>query len=143
MSTRSRSTFRSSAAGKIKTYEDYRKLFEQETSIDAVVIGTPDHWHAPICKAAMAAGKHVYCEKPLAHTVVEARELREVSRQSEVVTQTGNQGSASANLRRSMELIRAGLSGEIRQVHVWHPTHGWASGIDRPAGSDPLPPGLN
>ena len=60
-----------------------------------------------------------------------------------MVTQTGNQGSASANLRRSMELIDAGLFGDVRQIHIWHPTHGWASGIDRPAGSDAIPKGMN
>ena len=61
-------------------YRDYRVLFEKEKSLDAVVIATPDHWHAPICRAAMQAGKHVYCEKPLTHTIAEARELREMSR---------------------------------------------------------------
>ena len=126
-----------------KPYEDYRNLLEKEKSLDAVVIATPDHWHAPICKAAMAAGKHVYCEKPLTHTIKEARELRDLSKASKVVTQTGNQGSASANLRRSMELIEAGVFGPIREIHVWHPKHNWPSGGVRPAGSDPVPEGLN
>lgn len=128
---------------KAKVYGDYRKLFEAEKSIDAVVIATPDHWHAAICKAAMAAGKHVYCEKPLTHTIAEARELRELARASEVVTQTGNQGSASPNLRRSMELIAAGVFGPIREVHVWHPAHGWPSGEARPAGEDQTPAGMD
>ena len=83
---------------KPKAYTDYRELLEKEKTLDAVVIATPDHWHAPICKAAMAAGKHVYCEKPLTHTVAEARELQELCKKSKVVTQTGNQGSASAYL---------------------------------------------
>ena len=117
---------------KAKEYRDYRELLEKEKSIDAVVIATPDHWHAAICKAAMQAGKHVYCEKPLTHTIGEARELREMCKASKVVTQTGNQGSASANLRRSMELIAANVFGPIREVHVWHPPHGWPSGVDRP-----------
>lgn len=131
------------AGGKISSYGDYRRLLAEEKSIDAVVIATPDHWHAPICRAAMAAGKHVYCEKPLTHTVAEARELRELTKKSKVVTQTGNQGSASPNLRRSMELIAADLFGNIRQIHVWHPAHGWPSGIDRPAGSDDVPEGMD
>ncbi len=88
---------------KAAVYADYRELLEKEKSIDAVVIATPDHWHAPICRAVMQAGKHVYCEKPLTQTIAEARQLRELARASKVITQTGNQGSASSNLRRSME----------------------------------------
>lgn len=120
-------------------YRDYRVLLEKERSLDAVVIATPDHWHAPICRAVMQAGKHVYCEKPLTHTIAEARELREMARGSKVITQTGNQGSASPNLRRSMELISAGFFGAITDIHVWHPTHSWPSGEERPADSDPIP----
>ena len=131
------------AASKATAYEDYRVLLEKETGLDAVVIATPDHWHAPICRAAMKAGKHVYCEKPLTHTIAEARELRELSKASKVITQTGNQGSASANLRRSMELIAAGFFGAISEVHVWHPAHSWPSGVARPVGSDPVPAGFN
>lgn len=130
-------------AGEVKAYTDYRQLLEKEKSLDAVVIATPDHWHAPICTAAMRADRHVYCEKPLTHTIAEARALRELSRQSNVVTQTGNQGSASSNLRRSIELIQSGLLGQISNVHVWHPAHGWPNGVPRPAGSDAVPKGLN
>jgi predicted dehydrogenase len=130
--------------GEVKSYADYRKLIDKEKSLDAVVIATPDHWHAPICKRALEAGIHVYCEKPLTHTVSEARMLRELSRKSKVVTQMGNQGSASDNLRRSIELIRAGLFGEISEVHAWYPTHHrWPSGVKRPEGKDPIPAGLN
>ncbi len=128
---------------KSAAYEDYRVLFEKEKSLDAVVIATPDHWHAPICRAAMQAGKHVYCEKPLTHTIAEARQLREMSKSAKVITQTGNQGSASDNLRRSMELIAAGFFGVITEIHVWHPQHSWPSGVDRPEGSDAIPSGLN
>ena len=63
-----------------KAYEDYRQLLDNAASFDAVLVGTPDHWHAPLCKAFMKAGKHVYCEKPLTHSVAEARELRELAR---------------------------------------------------------------
>ena len=69
--------------------------------------------------------------------------LRELARQSKVVTQTGNQGSASSNLRRSIELIQSGLFGKISAVHVWHPAHGWPNGVPRPAGADAVPKGLN
>ena len=130
-------------AARAAVYADYRVLLEKEKSLDAVVIATPDHWHAPICRAAMQAGRHVYCEKPLTHTIAEARQLRELTKASKVVTQMGNQGSASANLRRSMELIAAGFFGAITEVHAWHPPHGWPSGVDRPADSDPIPAGLN
>lgn len=128
---------------KANVYKDYRKLLETEKSLDAVIIATPDHWHATICTAAIRAGKHVYCEKPLTHTHVEARALRELSRRSRVVTQTGNQGSASGNMRRCIELIEAGLFGQIHEIHVWHPKHGWPSGVARPDGEDPIPEGLD
>jgi predicted dehydrogenase len=128
---------------KAAAYGDYRVLLEKEKSIDAVVIATPDHWHAPICRAVMQAGRHVYCEKPLTHTIGEARQLRELAKASNVITQTGNQGSASSPLRRSMELIAAGLFGPITEIHVWHPDHSWPSGVARPDGSDTVPPGLD
>ena len=131
------------ALAKSKVYKDYRELLEREKSVDAVVIATPDHWHAAISKAAIQAGKHVYCEKPLTHTVAEARQIAAVARQSKVVTQTGNQGSGSSNFRRSMELIQAGVLGSVRAVHIWHPPHGWPNGIDRPAGADPIPDGFD
>ena len=102
-----------------KAYEDYRKLLENAASFDAVLIATPDHWHAPLCKAFMKIGKHVYCEKPLTHSVAEARELRELARGSKVVTQMGNQGSASASLRRCTEIIKAGALGQIREIYQW------------------------
>ena len=124
-----------------KAYEDYRRLLDNAASFDAVLVGTPDHWHAPLCKAFMKAGKHVYCEKPLTHSVAEARELRELSRTCNVVTQMGNQGSASASLRRCTEIIRAGALGQIREVYQW------GIGVNANEGSaqgdDPVPPGFN
>ncbi len=131
------------ALPRAKVYKDYRKLLEKESSLDAVIIATPDHWHATICTAAIRAGKHVYCEKPLTHTVTEARHLRQLSRGSKVITQTGNQGSASSRMRRCIELIEAGTFGQIRDIHIWHPTHGWPSGIDNPGDSDPIPAGFD
>lgn len=131
------------AVAAVKEYADYRTLIEKERSLDAVVIATPDHWHAPICSAAIRAGLHVFCEKPLTHTVAEARALRQLCRKSKGVTQTGNQGSASPNLRRSIELIQAGFFGQISNVHVWHPAHGWPNGVSRPDGEDPKPQGMN
>lgn len=126
-----------------RAYEDYRVLFEKEQSLDAVVIATPDHWHLPVCKAAFAAGKHIYCEKPLTHSVAEARALREITRKSKVITQTGNQGSASANLRRSIELIQAGLLGQVTDIHIWHTAHAWPGDTPNVDQADPIPKELN
>ncbi len=131
------------AVAKAKAYQDYRELLEREKTVDAVVIATPDHWHAAISVAAIQAGKHVYCEKPLTHTVAEARQLAAVARQSKVVTQTGNQGSGSANFRRSIELIQAGVLGAVREAHIWHPPHGWPCGMDTPDEADPIPAGFD
>ena len=131
------------ALAKATVYKDYRELLAREKSVDAVLIATPDHWHAIICKAVMQAGKHVYCEKPLTHTVGEARELAKIARKTKVATQTGNQGSGSSNFRRSIELIQAGLLGSVADIHIWHPPHGWPSGVDRPDGADPVPAGFD
>ena len=124
-----------------KAYEDYRKLLDDSASFDAVLIATPDHWHAPLCKAFMKAGKHVYCEKPLTHSVAEARELRELARASKVVTQLGNQGSASASLRRCVEIIRAGALGQIHEIHHWG--IGVRANEGNAPGEDPIPAGFN
>ncbi len=124
------------------TYSDYRKLLEDK-SIDAVLIATPDHWHATLCKAFMKAGKHVYCEKPLTHSVAEARELRNLAAASKVVTQMGNQGSASQSLRRCVELIKAGVLGQIHDVHVWLDAGGFPHSTNRPAGEDKSPDNFN
>jgi len=131
------------AFAKAELYTDYRKLLESVKSLDALVVATPDHWHAKICTAGLQAGKHIFCEKPLTHTVAEARALSALAKASKVVTQTGNQGSASTNFRRSIELIRAGVPGQIKEMHIWHPAHGWPSGMDRPAGADNIPAGLD
>jgi len=124
-----------------KRYEDYRQLLDNASSFDAVLVGTPDHWHAPLCKAFMKAGKHVYCEKPLTHSVAEARELRELSRTANVVTQMGNQGSASESLRRCTEVIQAGALGQIREIYQWG--IGVTANEGSEEGEDPIPEGFN
>jgi predicted dehydrogenase len=128
--------------GAPRLYDDYRTLLRESKDIDAVVIATPDHWHAPLCRAALRAGKHVYCEKPLTRTIAEARELQALARRSPVVTQLGNQGSAFATLRRSIELVRAGALGRISEVHTWMKA-GTANPAHDPAGADPIPAGFN
>lgn len=130
---------------KPKTYVDYRVLLDQEKNLDAVVIATPDHWHAPVATAALKSGKHVFCEKPLAHSVYEARQLRKLAeKHSGLVTQMGNQGSASPNLRRAIELINAGVIGRVREVHVWVARSGsFEAGQAAPVGEDAVPAGLH
>jgi predicted dehydrogenase len=103
-----------------KKYNDFRKMFdEMGKSIDAVTVSTPDHTHAAASMMAIKQGKHVYCQKPLTHTVREARELRLAARKYKVCTQMGNQGSASDGLRRAVEVVQAGAIGPVTEVHVW------------------------
>lgn len=102
-----------------RRYLDYRKMLEQEKDLQAVIVTTPDHMHAPISLLAMSRGLHVFCEKPLSRTIAEARQMREMARTSGVVTQMGTQGSASNNLRRAVEVIQAGAIGTVREVHIW------------------------
>ena len=101
-----------------KRFQDFRRLLdEMDRQIDAVVVSTPDHTHAVAAVAAMKRGKHVYCEKPLTRTIYEARVMRKTAEQHNVVTQMGNQGSASEGLRRAVELAWAGTAGTIREAH--------------------------
>jgi len=128
-----------------KKYNDFRELLhELDSRIDAVVVSTPDHTHAAVAVTAMRLGKHVYCQKPLAHSVWEARLMRETARQKGVCTQMGNQGTADPGFRRGAELVRAGAIGEVREVHVWtnRPFHYWKQAPDivaRPSETPPVP----
>ena len=126
-----------------KTYQNWREMLEKEKSLDAVIVATPDHMHAMVAATAMRMGKHVYCQKPLVQTVYEARLLRKLAKENGVVTQMGNQGSAEDGLRRAVEVVQAGLIGSVREVHVWSNRPVWPQGMDRPAGSDPVPENLN
>jgi predicted dehydrogenase len=111
-----------------KVYKDYRVMFEKEKDFDAVVIATPDHTHAVITMAALQLGKHVYCQKPLTHTVYEARKITEAARYYNVQTQMGNQGHSSEHIRLLKEWLANGAIGTVREVHAW---------TDRPVGGDP------
>jgi hypothetical protein len=124
-------------------YQDFRKMLDQEKSLDAVIVSTPDHTHAVAAATAMRMGKHVYCQKPLTHSIYEARLLRKLAKQCKVATQMGNQGSAEDGLRRAVEIIQAGLIGPVRQVYVWTNRPIWPQGMDRPPGSDPVPASLD
>jgi len=127
-----------------KTYTDYRKLLENAKAYDAVLIATPDHWHAPLVTAFLKAGKHIYCEKPLTHSIAEARAIRELTLANpHLATQMGNHGSAEPTLRRSVELIRAGVLGQVHEVYTWLDGGGFPHAQERPKTQDPIPPGFN
>ncbi|MCB1125118.1 MAG: Gfo/Idh/MocA family oxidoreductase, partial [Verrucomicrobiae bacterium] len=128
---------------KAKRYRDFRMMLDAEPGIDAVLVAIPDHCHAVAAMAAIKRGKHVYCEKPLTHTVYEARALTLAAREAKVATQMGNQGSAENGLRRAVEVIHAGVIGAPKELHVWSNRPVWPQGLDRPAGSDPIPDTLN
>ena len=122
---------------KAKIYSDWREMLDKEKSIDAVVIGTPDHNHATIAAAFMRAGKHVYLEKPMAKTIVECRKLAEIAKETGVVTQMGNQGHATEGTRKTVEWIQSGVIGPVREVQLStnRPMGFWPQGdIMRPAG---------
>jgi len=129
-----------------KTYQDFREmLIDDRLNIDAVVVSTPDHTHAVAAMMALKLGKHVYCEKPLSHTVFESRELARVARQQGVATQMGNGGHANEGARLTNEWIQAGVIGEVREVHVWtdRPGEGWRQGIPRPTEAPPVPESIH
>lgn len=112
---------------KAKVYKDFRIMLENQTDIDAVVVATPDHNHAVITMMAMKMGKHVYCQKPLTHTVYEARAITEAARKYKVQTQMGNQGRSSDEIRKLKEWIDDGAIGPVRELYAW---------TDRPIGGN-------
>ena len=104
---------------KAKKYQDFRRLYDDARDIDAVVVSTPEHTHAFATLPALKMGKHVYCEKPLTHSIWEARQIRAAAREAKVATQMGTQIHASENYRRVVELVQSGAIGPVREVHVW------------------------
>ncbi|MCA9267631.1 MAG: Gfo/Idh/MocA family oxidoreductase, partial [Planctomycetales bacterium] len=129
----------------VATFADWRELLARDDlDLDGLVISTPDHTHAPIALAALRRGLHVYCEKPLAHSVAELRAMSAAaSERPSLVTQMGNQHHASDGYRRAVEWIRSGRLGEVREVHVWSSRPIWPQGIDRPADTPPVPESLH
>ena len=110
-------------------------MLAQQKDIDAVIIATPDHMHAPIASAAMAAGKHVYVQKPMCWSVAEARHLaKQAAANPKLVTQMGNQGHSTDDARRGQDYLASGVIGEIKEVHVWtnRPLAYWPQGVPRP-----------
>jgi len=119
-----------------KQFKDYRIMLEKMPEIDAVTISTPDHTHAPAAYMAMMMGKHVYVQKPLTHTVAEARLLKNVAAECGVMTQMGNQGHCGNGVRSLCEMIWSGAIGNVREAHVWTHRPVW----DNQGMSEPLPP---
>jgi predicted dehydrogenase len=126
-----------------KNYRDFRKLLEEMApKVDAVVVSTPDHTHAPAAVMAMRLGKPVYCQKPLAHSPYEARLMRQTAAERKVATQMGNQGTSHPGFRSGIELIRSGAVGPIREVHAWtnRPFKYWKQAPDIAARPEEAPP---
>ncbi len=126
-----------------KQYRDYREMIEKEKGIDAVTVSIPDHQHAPAAMLAIHAGKHVYCQKPLTHTISEARALTLAARKYKVMTQMGNQGHSGDGIRKACEMIWSGAIGPVREAHCWTNRPIWPQGRTRPSGSDPVPENLD
>ncbi|WP_435006677.1 Gfo/Idh/MocA family protein [Tundrisphaera lichenicola] len=124
-----------------KTFVDFRKLIEMP-GIDGVVISTADHTHAPAAAMALRLGKHVYCEKPLTHSVFEARTLAKLAAEAKVATQMGTQIHATDNYRRVVELVKSEAIGPVKEVHVWLGSANWSGGT-RPTEKPPIPSGLH
>jgi predicted dehydrogenase len=124
-------------------YSDFRQLLDKEKGVEGVVVCTPDHWHALISIAAMKMGKHTYCQKPMTHSVHEARRLAEVARETKVATQVAVGNSASEATRLLCEWIWAGTIGPVRRVENWSSRPFWPQGIERPDKTEPAPSGLD
>jgi predicted dehydrogenase len=128
---------------KAKKFVDFRQMLDQvEREIDAVVVSTPDHTHAPASAMAIRLGKHCYCEKPLTHSVYETRTVTELAKKHKVATQIGTQIHAGDNYRRVVELVQSGAIGPIGEVHVWSAVS-YGKGEGRPTDKPPVPKGLH
>ena len=127
-----------------KYYKDFREMLDKEAKdIDAVTVSTPDHTHTVATLAAMQLGKHVYVQKPLTHSIKEARMLTEAAKKHKVVTQMGNQWASAEPVRRTKELIDAGLIGDVNRVHAWTNRPVWPQGMPAPTGSFEVPAELD
>ena len=104
---------------KAEVFRDYRRLLDKANTFDAVSVSTPDHMHAPIALAAMALGKHVFCQKPLAHTVHEIRLMEAAAKKHKLVTQMGNQIQSHHAYRKAVQLVHDGAIGKVKEVHSW------------------------
>ena len=124
-------------------YNDFRELLEKQKDLDAVVVCTTDNLHAAVSAAAMKKGKHVFCQKPLTHTIYEARRIAEIARETGVATQIAVANQASEATRLLCEWIWSGAIGPVREVKNWSSRPFWAQGVERPKESEPVPEGLD
>lgn len=126
-----------------QAYRDYRELLEKEKDIDAVYVATPDHWHAPISIAAMRKGKHVLCQKPMTHSVGEARRMAAVARETKVATSVTVNNPTSEASQLIARWLADGAIGRVRTIHNWSSRPFWPQGTERPQESPAIPPGLD
>jgi predicted dehydrogenase len=127
----------------VKVYEDWRQLLDKEgRNIDSVNVSTPDHMHAPMALSAMQLGKHVYCQKPLAHDIYETRVLTRVAREKRLVTQMGIQIHSYKVYRQAVAIVQSGVIGKVKEVHTWS-SKKWGDTGRPPERSDPIPAGFN
>jgi predicted dehydrogenase len=125
-----------------RVFQDWRKVLELK-EVEAVTISTPDHMHAPIAMSAIRSGRHVYVQKPLTHTIYEARQLAKAVRDQKVVSQMGNQHHSGSGYRTFRQIVQSGMIGKIKEAHTWSNRPIWPQGIERPGGADPVPGYLN
>ena len=130
---------------KANVYRDFRAMLEQQKDVEAVIVATPDHSHAVIALTAIRAGKHVYVQKPMTHSVYEARVLTQAAREHKVATQMGNQGHSGDGTRLVREWIQGGAIGAVRDIHVWTNRPVWSQSVEveRPKEQPPVPEGLD
>ena len=124
-------------------FKDYRVMLDEMPEIDACIVTTPDHTHAPAAYRAMKLGKHVYVQKPLTHTVAEARLLTRTAREMGVATQMGNQGHCGDGVREFCEMIWSGAIGQVKEAHLWTNKPTWPQGIEKPLDEEPIPDTLD
>ncbi len=135
---------RKGTKGEVGEYLDFRTMLEKESELDAIMCATPDHTHAYVSLLAMRAGKHVFCEKPLTHNIWEARQVQQVAHETGLATQMGNVGHSADGMRQTVEYLRAGAIGTVREVHAWVPATRWNPGLHGlPTGTSPKPAGFD
>ena len=122
----------SSIYPRARLYKDFRQMFDKEQkNFDALIVATPDHWHSHLVLAGLAMNKHIYCAKPITHTIAEARRVKAACLASKVTTKASIQDSRTSYARATTELLLTGAIGPIREVHFWTGTHS-PSGLARP-----------